>query len=145
MGRNYFRMTVLRTTVVYINDEDEDDGRITIKRYKEDKFGWDLCDDLEGKLYSSIYISEKGRIMDVPSSRPEIFYIRDEVGIYMLCATLLSYKKVEKLDEKYECPCCKVDFEYEDDLITTHCEHKYCKKCYERVNRCPLCRADLTE
>ena len=145
MGRNYFRISVLRTTVVYIKD-DVIAGSviITTNRCIENKFGWDLHEDLKSKLYAPIYISEKGRIMNA-SNFSEIHHIHDDIGICHLYPTLLNYTKVEKLEEKYECPCCKVDFEYEDDLITTHCDHKFCKKCYERVDRCPLCRADLTE
>ena len=47
-------------------------------------------------------------------------------------------------EKKISCPIC-LDYIC-DDLYETECKHKYHKKCIIKwINKCPLCRADLSK
>ena len=38
-----------------------------------------------------------------------------------------------------ECPVC-LEEKHIDELFSGGCPHNLCEKCFDRVNKCPICR-----
>ena len=53
---------------------------------------------------------------------------------------------VESIKNTYDCPICLETFLLNShNLITTCCNHKYCKTCYDKINTCALCRTQFNK
>ena len=46
---------------------------------------------------------------------------------------------IKELKKKIECPVCLTIIDG-DDLKISNCGHKYCNKCYDKLEKCAICR-----
>lgn len=49
---------------------------------------------------------------------------------------------LKALKKKIECPICYNVIE-PDDMKLTNCGHKYCPDCFEKIDKCAICRKSL--
>lgn len=53
---------------------------------------------------------------------------------------------VNSLEESHECPICLESFNLASNNLTkTCCNHYYCKPCYNKINKCGLCRTSFNK
>jgi len=51
---------------------------------------------------------------------------------------------VKSLDKIFDCPICLEIFDLKsNNLITTCCNHTYCKTCYTKITNCSLCNTKI--
>lgn len=53
---------------------------------------------------------------------------------------------IKEHDIQIECPVCMETIDIREDtfnLKITQCGHKYCKTCYEHLEKCAICRKDI--
>jgi hypothetical protein len=75
---------------------------------------------------------------------PEVFRTHDSVPSHMIH----HYKKL-LLDSKELCPICMETYEDETMIMVLNevpdCYHTLCRKCYDRVTECPMCRKPISK
>ena len=96
---------------------------------KQKAFAW-------AKYYEAILETHTGNVAHYNTINNVVEEV-SELPVHMV----EEYKQMLKdLHREIECPIC---MEIINELKITYCGHKYCNKCFEKIDECAMCRRKI--
>ena len=91
--------------------------------------------------WAKFYEAENNQHLEdmVQFKKIEVFTEVEDIPLHVV-AELKSMMK--QLKKKIECPICLEVIEV-DDMKLAGCGHKYCSHCFEKIDKCAVCRKKI--
>lgn len=91
--------------------------------------------------WAKFYEAESNQHLEnvVQYQKIEVFSQVEDIPLHIIA----EFKEMMKqLKKKIECPICLEVIEV-DDMKLAGCGHKYCSTCFEKIDKCAICRKKI--